>query len=411
MAGRAVTEEQTGAAASPFAVPGFTPTYAVGVVWSLCRWAIGFLGAYFVTEATGSPRLVQLTGALLWAPLLFAGAFGGAVSDRFSRRALLLGQFGILGPLTALIGVLALTDRLPLWVLYGYMVLAGFGWVIDMTVRRALIYDIVGDHLVDRAMALEGLASSCGLIVGALGGGVLIALFGAGGAYVGVALAIGVAAALLAFVPPTPRPEREPGEEHRSFVTEIAEGFRLIAKWPVVGSILGVTALTNFFHFSYFPIVPVIAERVEASPFATGLLASATGMGMAVGALVVLRGGLPRGRMYVVGAAGAYVFLIGFGAFDRYALVFASLFVASCFIGLFAATQSALVMTSVDPSLRGRAMGLLAMAIGMLPIGMTALGELAEAAGAGTALIVSNIVGLLCLALWLARRPQVWEIS
>lgn len=395
---------------SPFSAPGFTPTYAVGVVWSLCRWAIGFLGAYVVTEATGSPRLVQLTGALLWAPLLFAGAFGGAVSDRFSRRALLLGQFGILGPLTALIGVLSLTDRLPLWALYAYMLTAGFGWVIDMTVRRALVYDLVGDGRIDRAMAFEGLASSFGLIVGALGGGVLIALFGAGGAYVGVSIMIGVAALLLSFVPPTPRPIREPGEQRSSFATEIAEGFRLVAKWPVIASILGVTALTNFFHFSYFPIVPVIAEQVSASPFTTGLLASATGMGMGVGALVVLRGGLPRGLLYAIGAAGAYVFLVGFGAFDRYALVFISLFAASCFVGLFAATQSALVMTSVDPSLRGRAMGLLAMAIGMLPLGMTILGELAEAVGAGTALIVSNLTGLVCLAVFLFRRPEVLGI-
>jgi len=405
-----LTQRDTSEGRSPFAAPGFTPTYAVGVVWSLCRWAIGFLGAYVVTETTGSPRLVQLTGALLWAPLLFAGAFGGAVSDRFSRRAILLGQFGILGPLTAIIGLLSLADRLPLWVLYSYMVMAGFGWVIDMTVRRALVYDLVGGGRVDQAMAFEGLASSCGLIVGALGGGVLIALFGAGGAYLGVAVAIGVAAALLAFVPPTPRPEPEADEGRSSFRAEIAEAFRMAAKWPVVGSILGVTALTNFFHFSYFPTVPVIAERVEASPFATGLLASATGMGMAVGALIVLRGGLPRGPLYAVGSAGAFVFLIGFGAFDSYPLVFASLFVASCFVGLFAATQSALVMTSVDPSVRGRAMGLLAMAIGMLPIGMTVLGELAEAIGPGPALVAFNATGVVALALFLLRRSQVLTI-
>ena len=98
-----------------FAQPGFTAVYAVGVVWSLCRWAIGFLGAYVVADTTESARLVQLTGALLWAPLLLTGVVGGAVSDRISRRHLLFVQFSVLGPLTAGIGWLALTDNLPLW--------------------------------------------------------------------------------------------------------------------------------------------------------------------------------------------------------------------------------------------------------------------------------------------------------
>lgn len=410
---------------SVFDAPGFRATYAVGVVWSLCRWAIGFLGAYVVTEATGSPRLVQLTGALLWAPLLLAGPIGGAVSDRLPRRALLLGQFVVLGPLTALVGGLALADRLPLWALYAYMVMAGFGWVIDMTVRRALVYDLVGDPLVDRAMAFEGLASALGLAIGALAGGALIAGFGAGGAYLAVACAIGVAALLLTAVPasaPTdvegsPPPDGHEGRadgdtaatgrSKRSFLGEVADGIRLIGRWPVVASILGVTALTNFFHFAYFPIVPVIAERVTDSPVATGALASATGLGMAVGALVILLAPVPRGPAYAVGSGGAFVFLIGFAVFDRYWLVFVSLFLASCFVGLFGATQSALVMTAVDEAMRGRAMGLLSMAIGMLPIGMTVLGEVAERFGAPTGLVLANVIGFVCLATFLRLRPAV----
>lgn len=396
--------------ASVFSRPGFTATYSVGVVWSLCRWAIGFLGAYVVSDITGSPRLVQLTGALLWAPLLFAGAFGGAISDRFPRKALLMGQFAILGPLTAGIGVLSLLDRLPLWVLYLYMVTAGFGWVIDMTVRRAMVYDLVGDDYIGKAMAFEGLASSLGLAAGTLAGGLLIASVGPAGAYLSVAGAIGVAGLLLLRVPPTPAAEATQ-EARPSMLTEMREGLRLVGRWPVLASVLGVTALTNFFHFSYFPIVPIIADNLGASPSATGALAAATGLGMAVGSLVVLRSSVRRGSAYVLGAGGAFVFLLGFAGFDRYWLVFLSLFVASGFVGMFGATQSVLVMTSVGEEMRGRAMGLLSMAIGMLPLGMTALGELAEVVGPRPALMASNIIGLVGLGLFLWRRPEVLRVD
>ncbi|MEL7157404.1 MAG: MFS transporter [Actinomycetota bacterium] len=394
-----------------FAEPGFAATYAVGVVWSLCRWAIGFLGAYVVAEATGSPRLVQLTGALLWAPLLFTGVVGGVVSDRFSRRTLLLIQFGVLGPLTAALGLLSLRGEPPLGVLYAFMVVAGFGWVIDMTVRRALVFDLVGPEHIDTAMAFEGLASAFGLMAGAMAGGALIGAVGAGGAYLAVAGAIGVAATLLLAVPPTPRPTIDDGAPAGpSLLAEVRAGLGLIGRWPTLASVLGVTALVNFFHFSYFPIVPVIAQRVGATPFTTGLLAGATGAGMAIGSTIVLRTGIRRGVAYVVGSGGGFVFLLGFAAFDRYWMVYVSLLLASSFVGMFGATQSALVMTAVDDHMRGRAMGLLSMAIGMLPIGMAVLGEVSEAIGAPAALILANITGLCGLLLFLRARPQAFHI-
>lgn len=393
-----------------FSEPGFAATYAVGVVWSLCRWAIGFLGAYVVAEATGSPRLVQLTGALLWAPLLFTGVIGGVVSDRFSRRSLLLVQFAVLGPLTGLLGLLSLAGGTPLGLLYPFMVVAGFGWVIDMTVRRALVFDLVGPEHIDAAMAYEGLASAFGLFMGAMAGGALIGTVGAGGAYLAVSGAIGLAALLLLAVPSTAKPPVSEAADRPSIVAELRAGLGLFGRWPTLASVLGVTALVNFFHFSYFPIVPVIAQRVGASPFATGLLAGATGAGMAVGSLIVLRTGIRRGVAYIVGSVGGFVFLIGFAAFDRYWLVYLSLLLASSFVGMFGATQSALVMTAVDDHMRGRAMGLLTMAIGVLPIGMTALGELSEVVGAPTALIVANLVGLSGLLLFLRARPQAFHI-
>ncbi len=427
-----------------FSVPGFAATYAVGVVWSMCRWGLGFLGAYVVTHKTGSPRLVQLTGAMLWAPLLLAGMVGGAVSDRFSRRKVLFGQFVVLCPLTLGVAALAAADRLPIAVLYAYMAVAGFGWVIDMTVRRAMVYDIVGDAYLNRAMAFEGLSSSLGLAAGAMAGGALASL-GAGTAYLVVAGAMLVAALLVLRTPsaaslhrpvpvapspaataastpasspstgsppagsPAPAPVPAPAGS-QSFFTEVADGLRFLRRAPVLLSILGVTAITNFFHFAYFPIVPLVAERVGASAFFAGFLAAATGFGMAVGSTFVITRGPARGRAYVTGATGAFLLLNGFALFQHYVPVYLSLLLASSFVGVFGATQSVLVMTAVEPHMRGRALGMLSMAIGWLPVGMYLLGELAQAIGASAALVTANLAGVACLWLFLAWRPQVLKI-
>ena len=66
-----------------------------------------------------------------------------------------------------------------------------------------------------------------------------------------------------------------------------------------------------------------------------------------------------------------------------------------CPAGLFGALQSAMVMNMVPDHLRGRALGLLTMAIGAGPFGMAMLGELAEAFGAANALWYVNVRSIL----------------
>ena len=67
------------------------------------------------------------------------------------------------------------------------------------------------------------------------------------------------------------------------------EGLGLLRTNAVVVSILGITVLSNFFYFSHFPMVQVVADRVGATPALTGLLASASGFGMITGSLLVAR--------------------------------------------------------------------------------------------------------------------------
>ena len=70
---------------------------------------------------------------------------------------------------------------------------------------------------------------------------------------------------------------------------DFVEGLGLLRTNAVVVSILGITVLFNFFYFSHFPMVQVVADRVGATPALTGLLASASGFGMITGSLLVAR--------------------------------------------------------------------------------------------------------------------------
>ena len=396
-------------AASPFAafqVRHFPLVWLSGLIWHICRWGVAFVGTYLINELTGSPRLVQLAGTMLYAPLLVGGVIGGVISDRFDRLNTVRAQMALLVPLSIVIGLLVRADRIEVWMLYVFMFIVGLGWVSDMTSRRALVFDLVGEHRLDNAMAMEALSLSSGMVFGALAGGYAIDAVGVGSAYMLIAAmsAIGFVALLAVEAPPA----QSRRTASTSAKADLIEGLKVLRRTPSVVSILGVTVIANFFLFSYFPIIPVVAEELDASPLLVGLLAAGTGIGMMTGSLIVART-TPRrrGRVYLAGVFAALAMLIPFALANTYWLAFAFIVVSGVGSGFFGATQSTLTMVAVPEEIRGRTLGLLSMAIGALPIGMYGLGETAEQIGVTPALITSAALGFVALASWIRFRPEV----
>ena len=390
-------------------IPRYPYMWASGALWHTSRWGMAFIAAYLARSMSESPRLVQLTGVAMWMPLLLGGVIGGMVSDRFDRRRTLLLQLCGLIPLVFVIGFLVTTETMRLWMIYPFMVLVGVGWVVDMTSRRAFIYDLVGPSRIDNAMALESFAMAIGMIFGTLFGGSAIEAIGVGSAFLGVGGLLTVSLLLFLQVPAHAAhhaPAR--AADGPSPLAQLRDGFSLLGRYPGLVSILGITAAVNFFYFSFTPLVQVIGKQLGAGPGLVGLLAAMTGFGMMISSVVIARGRMQRrGRAYCVGSMVAFGFLIVVAQARAYPVTLVALLLAGIGTGFFGSTQSVLVMTSVPLEARGRALGLLSTAIGVLPLGMLGLGELAEAFGTRTAITASATAGAAVAGLWLLRHPQV----
>lgn len=390
-----------------FRIPQFARLWACGALFNLSRWGISFLAAYLANKLSGSPRLVQLTGVAMWTPMLLGGVAGGVVSDRADRRRTMLVQYAVMIPLVMVMAVLHGTGQLRLWMLYPFLVVAGLGFVVDMTTRRAVLYDIVGPARIDNAMALESLSMAGGLAFGALAGGAVVDAVGLSQAIWLVAILLTGSLALFASIK-IPARSVPAGSARGAF----REGFGLLGTHKGLVSILGVTACVNFFYFTYTPLVQVIGSDLRVRPALIGLLASMTGFGMMIASLVTARfRPRRRGLVYTVGACLALLMLLPFAASGTYLLAVLCLLGAAVGGGFFGALQGVLVMTVVPAEVRGRALGLLSMAIGVLPIGMLLLGEVAERIGTRQALAASSSTGVLCLLLWVWRRPEVTRIA
>jgi MFS family permease len=386
--------------------------WASGWFWILTRWMGVVLCSYLVNERTHAPLLVQLVGAAFFAPMFVGGALVGVISDRFDRRRTILCQLLALIPVSLAMAVLVLTGALRVWMVYPFMLAVGVGGVIDMTSRRSLVYEFVGEERATNALALEAMSMTGGSMLGTFAAGAVIAVAGIWETFTLVALCFGVSFLLLRAVPTPPRRRSATAVSPRAIAADIAAGVGFVRRDRTLISVLGVTVLMNLCFYTYTPLVPVFAVRLGVNAFWAGVLGSASGLGSLLGAgLLAARPTRRRGLMYAGGAMLSMVALVCFALVPWYPGAVAALFVAGAMMAGFSTMQSLLVMVVAGPEMRGRAMGLLSMAIGALPFGMILLGLVAQQTGAAAAVASSGSAGLLLLLLWRLRRPEAWRVK
>ncbi len=378
-----------------------------GWTWNLSRWGVSFVGPFIANDLTGSARMVQLAGVALWSPLLFGGVIGGWIADRFDRRRVVICQFFVTIPGLMLLGWIELAGELQLWMVYPVLFVTGIGWVFDMVGRRVIVYDLVGSANIDNALALEASGGAIALALGALGGGALIQTVGIGWALIVMGALQIVSFSTFVAVPAIERMQ----QVATAGISTLLDGVRMLRTEKSLVSILGVTACVNFFFFSSSPLLQVVGGKFDVGPALLGLLAAMLGIGMFGGCLAVARYQPERrGLLYVGGSYLAFMFMIGFALAPWYIASAVCLAVAASGMGLFASTQAVLVMDSVSEERRGRALGLLSSAIGVLPIGMLVLGEMAELMGTSLAITISVITGAVLMTIFLRIRPETLHL-
>ena len=385
-------------------IPHYPRLWAVGMLLNLTRWMTIFLCSYLVTELNDSTLLVQLVGASLFAPMFIGGVLAGAIADRLDRKRTILTLLLILTPASVLMAVLEMSGVLEYWMAYPFALAVGTVLLTDMTSRRAMVYDVVGPDRLNNALALEALAMQGGATVGGIGAGAVISLFGIGEAFLVIA---GVYVVALFFLAGVHSPKKVLVAPQSRLLADMLAAFRGLPGHPALVSVLGVTVIVNLFYFSFMPLVPVFGDRLEVGAFLTSLLLSANALGSIIGAAFIARG-LPfnRGTIYTAGSTLALCGLLVFALSGWYPLALLALLAAGVGISGFATMQSVLVMVNADDDMRGRAMGLLSMGIGVLPLSMLLLGLGADAVGPTAGVVISVLAGLAVLATWSIKRPE-----
>lgn len=369
---------------------------------------------WFVLDLTDSPWKVSLVGFFSTAPLLVLGPIGGVLADRINRQRTLLATH-LLNLVAALVmTVLLFSEREVYWHAYIVIVATGTGWSLDNPARRSLILDLVGRSTVTNAIALDSTAMHSSKLAGPLAAGVLIAAIGVGGGYVLVSLLYILSVLLLWLLGLSGQVRSTAASQRKRFeassrapglggiVNNLWAGFQYAKGSPTTLAVLSITVVMNLLLFPYLQMVPVVArDELGVGPLLTGMLMAGDGVGALVGGIMIAS--IPslryHGRFYMGGSLLAMVALLVFSFSQFYVLSFPALLFLGIGVAGFSTMQSTIVMLVAPEQMRGRALGIVTLAIGAGPIGALIVGGLSAAKGAPFALGLLAAVGVACIVL------------
>ncbi len=373
--------------------------WGIGVATAVMRWLETVALGVFVYELTEDAFLVGFVGFLRMAPMLFLGAFIGALSDRVNRRVVLGMANILLATVYLVLGLLILADRIELWHVSAGALVSGVVWATDFPVRRAMIADIVPADRVSSAFGVDMASSNFSRVIGPIVGGLFLQTIGMQAVYfLGTTLfvvASALAFSMLIF-------SKQITTATRTAATTSNFDLRTGIKHIIGDSVLLVTIIItitmNLFAFPYQQMVPVLgAEKLMIDPVLVGALISVEGLGATLGALTIAAAAQPRHftRIYTYASLSFLVVIGAFALVPYYWLAIPLLFIGGFGMSGFGTMQSIIVVSSTRPEMRGRVLGVLAVAIGSGPIGALHIGWLATQIGTDTAVLAIAITGLI----------------
>ncbi|HST66130.1 MAG TPA: MFS transporter, partial [Mycobacteriales bacterium] len=243
--------------------------------------------AWAVLAATGSAGVLAgtlIAGAVPRGILLLVG---GAVVDRVSARAALLGAHLVRGTVIGALAIAVAAGTRP-WVFVAAAVAVGAADAFAGPAGVAVLPALVPAPQLARANALVATGEQVALSAGPLAAGALIALAGPA-----VALAVDAGTFAVAAVTVLAAPAVRTAADSPLW-TDIGAGLRWAARTAEVRAVLIVVAAATLSYAGLFGVgLPALA-RSTGGALGLGVLLSAWGVGQLVGSVAAGITGLPR---------------------------------------------------------------------------------------------------------------------
>jgi len=344
-----------------------------------------------IKELTGSFWAVGLIGVVEIIPLIVFGLYGGVLADYLDRKKMIwFTEFGTLIA-TSILLINSLQEEPSVILIFVIAAIFAALSGLKRPSQDAILPRLVNHDDLPSASALMSLRWQFGGIVGPSVGGIIIASYGAGAAYLIDCLTFVISLALIWQVKSVPPLDKATPPSMAGLMEGLSYAYK---RKDLLGTY--VVDLAAMFHAMPMALFPFWADEIGA-PYALGFFYSSITFGAV---LVTLLSGWMRnyphhGRAVIIGALGWGVAIVAAGSSNSLVLVITCLVIAGAFDQVSALFRGFIWNQSIPDELRGRLAG-----IEMLSYLLGPLGGQARAGGmaAMSSLRISIVGGgLLCI--------------
>jgi MFS family permease len=360
------------------------------------------LQLYLKTHSTALVGLLALCETL---PIVVLPIVGGAIADAVERRRFLMFAQAIAAALTLVLAVNSLLPEPRVWVFFAFSFLWASAYSLYSPAFRAWPARLLTPDLYTSALALEVVYYQSAALVGPALAGFLSVKFGFEYAYLLDAVSYVAVIVALSAMHPSP-----PTAEHASVAwSTIVEGLRFLRGKQVLQGTFWIDLNAMIFGLPVALYPAFVIDVLHASPSLVGFLYSAEALGALLVALVsgrakhVRRQGLVTLVACVCWGAG----IVGFGLSPTLWVALAFLMLASASDMVSGLYRDAILKTVTPDEMRGRLEGISLSVVGTGPsIGNGEAGLLASVTSVRFSIVsggIACILGAGLLALLLPR--------
>jgi MFS family permease len=387
---------------APLASRDFALLWA-GVAMSLLGDGIYFVAvAWQAYQLSDSPGALSIVGLAWILPMLALALVGGAFSDRFPRRRVLMVASAAQAAAIGAVGALATCGELRLWTLALLVACYGAAQAFFAPAFEAMIPTLLGPEELAQASALDRFVRPLATqIAGPALGGLIVAGAGTGPAFLLDALTFLAVIAAAVAIGQERLSGGEPKRPRHTF-GDVADGFKFVRDntWLWGTLVAASLALLAYSGPAQVLLPFVVRNDLHSSAATLGVIRAAAGLGALPAAVIVAQRGLPVRPLSVMLVSWSLqtVVLLGYGLAGRAWLFL----VISTFAGAARAIGDViwgtLLKTRVPNDFLGRVASFdWVVSIALVPASLVLTAPLAALLGARVVLIVAGAVAAVAL--------------
>ena len=384
--------------------------YYIGqTVSQLGSWMQSTAIMWLAYRLTGSTATTGMIGFLAMLPYIFITPLAGALSDRVSRKKLLMTVLSLSSVVAAVLSVLTLTQQISIPLLGALAFVQGILNGVEVPTRHAFFVQLIEDREdLPNAIALNSININATRLIGPAIGGLLIASLGEAACF-GLN-SISFLAVLIQLRRISPN-EGVRKANTAGIFADLVEGWRFGLTHPVIRPLVLTIGAISFSVSPYTVLMPaIVVQTFGKGAELNGLFISCVGLGALTGAILLARRPNVRGLtrwLWMTGSLAA-IGIIGFSFSRNEWLSFLCMAITGMGLMGSSVTVNTIVQSIVDEDMRGRVVSIYStFFIGAAPLGHLAAGWLAEQIGAPRTFTVCGLLCAVAVVIYGLYLPQL----